>query len=75
MSVAKNRAQVPAFTGCHCMRLRGERLRVCGRGAVADDAEVVRRCAVAVRTTRRSSLPESAGLREWRRHGVRLLCF
>jgi len=23
MSAAKNRAQVPAFTGCHCMRLRG----------------------------------------------------
>ena len=39
MSAAKNRAQVPAFTGCHCMRLRGECARVCGRGA--DDAEVV----------------------------------
>ena len=43
------------------MRLRGECARVCGggaddavRGCSADDAEVVRRCAGAVRTKRRS---------------------
>jgi len=138
MSAAKHRAQVPAFTGCHCMRLRGvplvrrsecgnvkmtprfdtgrwcggARLQcgrrggrdwlyartdrsqghnrginplatwkcgrpMCGRrgghpspGKCRSPRAETPRLAVAVRTTRRSSLPRKVqGLRKRRRHG------